>query len=416
MHIKINDIRIDGFAISSAKSGEKVKVQIKGIETSESNMFFVFSEQISKIVFPKTGILNLYDDINRYLIIIHPDHTADFYGQDLKVQATVKPTRDIKAGEVLFTKDISEISNVAFPDIKINPDDQIIYLTRKGWRFGIYFNLTRKISTDKIGEDIAELHTKLIFEDLLKKILNELIQKELTQKNTPSAFVITEGKTDILHLKRAFSENKYSKHIEYSESYEDLGDTGLIEICHRASHLPHYTSPVICIFDRDNPQIMNKLLKGDISSAKSFQSWGNNVYSLILPVPENRKGYQNISIEMYYSDNVIMQKTPHGKRLYFDNEIKKEILPGDKPIYRPIEPIRKTELSKKIFDSDVDNIINDKGIKLGISKSVFAEMVFNKKEPFNKDIDFSNFSLISDVIDQIIEDSKSKKTTNKSHS
>jgi hypothetical protein len=111
-----------------------------------------------------------------------------------------------------------------------------------------------------------------------------------------------------------------------------------------------------------------------------------------------------------------MQKTPHGKRLYFDNEIKKEILPGDKPIYRPIEPIRKTELSKKIFDSDVDNIINDKGIKLGISKSVFAEMVFNKKEPFNKDIDFSNFSLISDVIDQIIEDSKSKKTTNKSHS
>jgi len=36
---------------------------------------------------------------------------------------------------------------------------------------------------------------------------------------------------------------------------KDLGDSGLLEICRRAMHLPTNKLRIICVFDRDNPQI-----------------------------------------------------------------------------------------------------------------------------------------------------------------
>jgi len=408
MHIKIDNVIIDGFAVSSAQPGEKVLVQVKGIETSEMASFYVFAEQIANVIFPKTGILNLIDSINQFLVVIHPDHSADFYGQNFETLAKVRATRNINAGQVVYSNDIDDISDVTFPNIEINPDDQVIYLKRTRWRFGLYFDLSRKLDNAELGNDLAELHKQLIFEDILKKVLTELKLKEEQALNDKKflydAFIITEGKTDVSHLKRAFSKNGYSRHIEYSETVNDLGDTGLFEICRRAFHLPPNKIPVICVFDRDNPQIIKKLLAEKFISKNKgiYQCWGNNVYSLILPIPDDRKKYQNISIEMYYTDDVISRITHSGKRLYFDNEIKREILPGNKIRLIQIPPDKTVEFSKKIYDTNVDEIKNENGDKLGISKSVFSEMIFKEEEPFDKDIDFRNFSLISDILDTII--------------
>lgn len=409
MHFKINEIKIGGFAVSSAKPGEIVRVEVKGSATSEMPRFYIYAEQISNIVFSKINTPDLYDAINQYLIVIHPDNSADFYLQDFEILASIKPNRDVKAGEAIYAKDIIDIKEITFPGININSNDQVVYLKRSGWRFGIYFDLRRKLDIAVLGEEIAELHGKLVLEDILKKVLNEFRQKEENILSTTlpcDAFIIAEGKTDLMHFKKAFLKNGYHQNIEYSESHDDLGDIGLMEICRRAIHLPLNNIPIICVFDRDNPAIIKLLTKKQPDgSKKSYQSWGNNVYSMMIPIPEDRKEYEYISIEMYYSDEIIKRTLPDGKRLYFNNELKRETFPGNQYRLTPIHPVQKIEFSKKIFDENVDKIEDEKGNKLGLSKTVFAELVSRDIEPFNN-IDFKNFNLISDIFNKIIEDSQ----------
>ena len=52
------------------------------------------------------------------------------------------------------------------------------------------------------------------------------------------------------------------------------------------------------------------------------------MYSFALAIPEHRKDYSFVTIEMYYFDDVLARVTPDGRRLCFDNEVRKEIVQG----------------------------------------------------------------------------------------
>lgn len=405
MHHKIVDVKIGGFAVTSAEAGQPVFITTKDSVTSESSLFYVYAEQFSNIIFPKTGALNLRDVVNYYLVVIHPDCTADFYAQDFEVVAKIKPNRDIKAGEAVYAKDITDISETTFPKININPDDQIIYLQRSGWRFGLYFNLSRELDMTVVGREIANLQKQLVLEDVLKKTLADLKQKEANvlsgKKPSFDAYIITEGKTDWTHLKKAFHENGYDRVLEYSQPDRELGDLGLLEICRRAIHVPPHDFPIVCIFDRDNPEIQKALLKQSGGVETEFQSWGGNVYSMMIPVPDHRVEYKNISIEMYYPDEIIRRTLSNGKRLFFDNELKREILPGGTNKWIPISAVSATENFKKVYGTNVFEIENESGIKVGLSKTAFAELISEGTSPF-ENINFQQFSKISDVIEKIV--------------
>ena len=119
-------------------------------------------------------------------------------------------------------------------------------------------------------------------------------------------------------------------------------------------------------------------------------------------VPQrDREKYENISIEMYYSDETIKRLTNDGKRLFFDNELKLEKLPGGIKKMIQISPVSQLEFIKKIFSTDVDNIEDSSGGKIGISKTAFAELINAEKYPF-KEVDFKNFQYISSIIEKII--------------
>jgi len=405
MHHKIADVKIGGFSVTSAEAGQSVFITTKDSVTSESPLFYVYAEQFSNFIFPKTGALNLRDVVNYYLVVIHPDCTADFYAQDFEVAAKIKPNRDIKKGEVVYAKDITDISETTFPKININSDDQIIYLQRSGWRFGIYFNLSRDLDMAVVGREIANLQKQLVLEDVLKKTLADLKQNEANvlsgQKASFDAYIITEGKTDWTHLKKAFYENRYTRAFEYSQPDQELGDSGLLEICRRAIHMPAHEFPIICIFDRDNPEVQKTLIKQSGGTETEFQSWGGNVYSMMIPVPDHRTEYNNISIEMYYPDEVVRRTLADGKRLFFDNELKREILPGGINKWIPISAVSATEHTKKVYGTNVSEIEDESGAKVGLSKTAFAELISEGTPPFN-DISFQQFLKISDVIEKII--------------
>jgi hypothetical protein len=394
MHKKIADVHLDGFVVTSAAPGEMAQVQVKDWATSESPLFYVYAEQIANLIFPKLGVFK--DRIDHYLMVLHPDDTADVFLQTFPAVVQTRVNRTIQAGEPIMVADLTDIEDVRFPEAAMNPGDRVVYFTRRAWRFGIFFDLTRQATADLLAKDAAQLQKKLLFEDILQATIAELREAE----KTGEAFVITEGKTDWRHIDKAFTKIGYLRKLRYETSDKDRGDAELLEICEHLSLTPH-GKPVICIFDGDSESIRKELAKRGSEAEPGYQRWGNNVFSLMLPVPDHRKDYKYLSIEMYYADEVLDRCTSEGKRLCFDNELKTEVLPGKNIKTVLIPPDSSQELSKKIASKDIDRIEDSAGRRVGLSKAAFAELVRTETAPFRA-VDFASFGMIADVVEKIL--------------
>lgn len=398
-YLKINEFKLNGFSASSAEPGEELKIAVIEHRISTEPLFYVYAIQIFDLIIKKAredaGKVIISDRINSLLLIIHKDDTAKIYLNDFEETTTIKATRNIRAGEALFVSDISDIQSVDFPGIDIVPTDRVVYFTRASFIFGLYFNFTEDLERGKLATDLANLKKRLLFEDHLKKCTTEAYGYD--------AFILTEGKTDVMHLKKALLELglKPDLALQFDETNESFGDNSLLEACKSYARSPH-TQPVICIFDRDNDRII-KELESKTETGKAYQSWGNNVFSLLLPVPQHRKAYNHIFIEMYYTDSVIQQCDSSGKRLYFDNEVKKEVLPGNKIAHYAIPPDAANEFTKRIFDKDAESILNDQGNPCAISKIAFAK---NISENTIKGTDFASFDQVFEIIKDIAKNHK----------
>lgn len=398
--------------MASVEEGGYAWILTKDWATSESSNFYLYSEQIVNHILSKIEVPNLKSTINRMLVVVHPDSTADVYINSSSyrelAQVRVKEGLGIAVGQAILVNDITDIDKVEFQNLDIKIGEKIVYLDRIGLRFGIYFDLGGVTDLEILAKDVARLKRSLVLENILKKVQEEIKDAESKSKE---AFVITEGKTDVHHLEKALTTLGFKSALSYERSETDKGDTELLQICKHLSLDEKRTTPVICIFDRDNPTILSELEKKSPGTLDSFQYWGNNVYSFVLPVPDHRKNYQNVSIEMLYSDEVIGRRDSQGKKLHFDNEIQKEIVNGKVMRTVEISPNAEMELKKKISSDEAGAIVNLSGVKVGLSKAAFAELIYTGTEPFS-DVNFDDFKPVVKQIEAILADSLSRRKTN----
>lgn len=204
--------------------------------------------------------------------------------------------------------------------------------------------------------------------------------------------VITEGKTDIQHILKAKEKlNITDLDVDFLPVKGDWGDSKLKDMLEYMAKALQ-TRKIIGIFDRDVEKIVVDIEK----NGQAFKDYGNNVYAFCLPVPQNRTNYNNISIEFYYTDDEL-RKEKDGKRVYFTNEIKKEILVSTNALVLTKLPIPDTnsEFIKKVFDQDAAQIEG------AHSKTIFASIVENDGD-FIQGFNFDNFELIFNRLKQII--------------
>lgn len=389
-NFRIKSDRIVRFAVDKDDVGG-VEVFEKYSLTSESPLFHLFSQHstnifLSKIKIPPEIVYNL-------LIVLHDDDIADIFVNDFKEEAWVKPTRNVAKGELVYKKDIADISHIRFPDINITPSDSIIYCKRHGWRFCLYFDFTRNIKKEKMEKDLGKLAKEL----LLKNSFDEEKYKlDKALDNNVDALIFTEGKTDWKHLKKAFDENDIDLKINFEESEEDRGGKYLLQMCEYISKIPQQMK-IIFIFDREDNYIINKLIK-KTKPDLAFQNWGNNVFSMMLPIPEHRATNKEITIELYYTDEELKTLDKNGRRLFLNSEF-------DKKSGRHLDidcnclELNKIKLSElEIIDSKV---YNRKRENIALPKSDFAKYVLNGEKGFDN-FDFSNFRPIFNVIEKII--------------
>lgn len=254
------------------------------------------------------------------------------------------------------------------------------------------FGITKDPTTNELYTEVYNMITEenSRFRDTYLKL-----KGEIAKDNKP--LIITEGKTDVQHLKTAQAKLGIDLDAEYFATPGDWGDSKLKTLIEQLSKIKQ-NRVVIGIFDRDVQSIVQSIE----SNGAEYKAYGNNVYGMCLPTPAGREQHQNISIEFFYSDAEIT-KEKDGSRLHFDNEIGL-IQPGNKQGRpKPIklgQPDNSLENTKKIFDTDVGELIG------AHSKSKFADLIESDIE-FTRDFDFTKFAIIFDRLSKILEAAKS---------
>lgn len=228
----------------------------------------------------------------------------------------------------------------------------------------------------------------------LVNLLEESKQKILNMENT---LIITEGKTDWMHLKNALefynNKNEYlNLNLEFLEFKEEFGDSKLENLLIQLSKITN-KHKIIGIFDSDDKVGRKYLFK---------KNFGNNVFGICIP--ENPKYPNGISIEFLYNDEDLIKQDSNGRRLYLSNEFlhKSRRLISDSSIVttnNKVECYYKNKIIKVIDDEVYD--LNDNNIAL--SKNDFATNILNKIAPFDV-MNLSSFKLLFDQIESIIND------------
>ena len=143
------------------------------------------------------------------------------------------------------------------------------------------------------------------------------LQKQLDEKSTTKVLVVTEGKTDVIHINKA--KEKLGITLDYDtiapEKQPD-GDTDLLDMLKQIAKKPN-EHKIIGIFDCDT-----KTTKGFVHP---YESLGNNVYAFKIQPPQNRidNGQSEISIEYLYSDEEVKTMLPNNPRIFFGTEFSK---------------------------------------------------------------------------------------------
>jgi len=356
--------------IIDRQSGESIYPSIFNLSSGESSIFCLFGEilrqadnnnnniQLNEI----TGIV-LIDEVDKHLHIrLQKEVLPDLFSLFPNVQFIVS------SHSPFLSMGLAEV---------VQERTKIIDLDNLG------------ISTDPTSNELYnEVYNMMIGENDRFKEIYQTLEAKIKESNKP--LIITEGKTDIQHLKKAQKSLNIDVDVEY---FDGNGDSNLKILLEQLSKIPQ-SRRIIGVFDRDVLKFISYIEK----DGQLYKNYGNNVYAFCIPIPASRENYENISIEFYYADNEIKTEID-GKRLYFDNELEFRQSASDKN-ERKLTLLdyldNEKELTKKIFDENIGTLdwIH--------SKARFANLV-ETDEAFIRQFDFNNFNQIFEKIKSIID-------------
>lgn len=213
--------------------------------------------------------------------------------------------------------------------------------------------------------------------------------------------VITEGKTDWKHFKKALDYFKSQGEfvdldIELYEYEMNFGDSELGTTLKKYSLIPNRFK-IIGLFDCDEGN------GRDIHRDGGIKNYGNNVYGMSIPIPGHRLyNDSGISVEFLYKDVDLKKVDSNNRRLYVTSEFnengryKDDLTIGVKNTEKVKNYTNETK--EKIYDHDVIDI---NGNSLALSKESFATNVLDAVPPFDN-MDFSGFRAVFERLRSII--------------
>jgi 5S rRNA maturation endonuclease (ribonuclease M5) len=248
--------------------------------------------------------------------------------------------------------------------------------------------------------------TNKVYEDAYESFLNEKnkyakmyhqLAVEIEQNKKP--LIIIEGKTDAKHLKAALSRLGIT---DISVDFFDTSDLhwGDSQLKSMLDHLckVKQTRRIIGIFDRDSEEYI-KYASGD---GNMYKDLGNNVYAFAIPLVNKSEYGDKISIEHYYSRKDIKLLDENGRRLFLGDEFYTSGNSKDGRYQTKTSKIQNKVAVNGIIDEKVyESTDLEQKNSVALTKDSFAEDILNNVG-YTRNIDFTNFNEIFDIIRQII--------------
>ncbi len=348
---------------------------IWGIDEPENSLEFRAAEALSTLFCDEYAKTTQIFATSHSMAFINPRETA-------KVKPTIFRTMRSKYGETEF-RNIDDLFK----------DSQSTELLEEIGALEIQQKL---ISTFREQID-AQIKAQQTFEAKVKDL-----QAKIEKLKKP--LVITEGKTDIKHIKKA-QEKLGMIDIDFEqidENQQPEGESNLKNLLDQLSKIPH-VNKIIGLFDRDQDSTIKDIEK----EHQDYKNYGNNVYAFCIPVPQFRidKGQTKISIEYLYTDDEIKTPLENGCRLFFGTEFMgHSLLHNTEPL---ILKHRKGNGEDKIIENNGDQAVfkienNKEGQNVLAKKNDFAEAILHDKIQISVQ-SWENFRPIFDKIKRICE-------------
>lgn len=162
---------ITGFSTTNVENGNYFWLLTKTSITSDAPDFYGYVELLSNPIFNQARIIR--DAVYRFLVVIHANLSADLYINDFRVDAEMMIKRNLNKGELISYQEIVDIRRLRFPDTEIVKTDKVIYCFKVGWKFGLFFDLTRALDVEAMEFDLGKLYRNLSFQHLYDVLMNE---------------------------------------------------------------------------------------------------------------------------------------------------------------------------------------------------------------------------------------------------
>jgi len=279
-----------------------------------------------------------------------------------------------------------------------------------------FYEIFRQKDTSPVIMEVnpEEYEELKILENYYDKIKNPAIRlKELEGENKnlkevitniTKPLVITEGKTDWKHLKKAKEKLNNQDNYDFYETTDNMGDIAAFNMLKEQAKINNPNKRIF-IFDNDDEKIIKKVSDEN----NLYKSWGNNVFSFVIPKPNIRANEEKISIEHYYPDEVLK------KEIVLEDGITRRIYTGDDFQTSGLNPQLNKRCNKKevcgadkirvlsgadqekVFDLDNED---NNSTNYALTKDDFFEKIINNDE---NDIDMTQFNLILNIIKEIVD-------------
>lgn len=245
-----------------------------------------------------------------------------------------------------------------------------------------------------------------VYENAYKEFLNEKntyaerynrLLSEVQKDRKP--LIITEGKTDVKHLKAAAERLGITDlNIDFFDIGNlQWGDSKLKDMLIQLSRIKQKRK-IIGIFDRDSDEYISFATDGSCS----YKNLGNNVFAFAIPLVNKTEYGDKISIEHYYHKKDLLSKDCNGRRLFLGEEFFESGNSKDGQYQTRISKLQNKIIVNGIIDEKVfckDDLEQQHSI--ACSKDSFAEAVLQRNEN-TTDFDFECFGEIFDVVRTII--------------
>jgi hypothetical protein len=176
IQIKFDDLPA-GYALSSTKPGEMVKVATNEFCSSEDGDHFIRRlEGIPSNILGKLPAEHRLNPsvIDHMLAVIRLDKTATIYVNELKILGQMQVKRDVKQGDLVFSNDIADLKAIRFVDVEIPADAGVVFLFSVGWRKGLFFDLSPILPksdgprTFDLNTLLGQFYAYLMFQEFFK--------------------------------------------------------------------------------------------------------------------------------------------------------------------------------------------------------------------------------------------------------